>query len=113
MPVMRLLMASDAGDTASQEPKYSHPRMRCERTEHKRRTVMKKWIALGAAAALFTGMTIANAQTSSTPGAGSPGQDQSGTTASGSASTPGTPKTKDQPPSARPNGAGTMAPSSK
>ena len=60
---------------------------------------MSKWIALGAAAALLTGITIASAQTSSTPGAGSPGQDQSGATAAGSDKTGGQPNVKDKPPS--------------
>lgn len=60
---------------------------------------MNKWIALGAAAALMTGISIAGAQTKSTPGAGSPGQDESGATAAGSAQTPGQAKTKDKPPS--------------
>jgi hypothetical protein len=60
---------------------------------------MSKWIALGAAAALMMGISIAGAQTKGTPGAGSPGQDQSGATAAGSAQTPGQAKTKDKPPS--------------
>ena len=59
----------------------------------------QQWIALGAAVALITGISIASAQTKSTPGAGSPGQDESGATAAGSAQTPGQPKVKDQPPS--------------
>jgi hypothetical protein len=69
------------------------------------RTTMTKWIALGAAAALITGISIASAQTASTPGAGSPGQDQSGATATGSAQTPGQPKVKDKPPSQNTTGA--------
>jgi len=60
---------------------------------------MNKWITLGAAAALMAGISIAGAQTKSTPGAGSPGQDESGATAAGSAQTPGQAKTKDKPPS--------------
>jgi hypothetical protein len=60
---------------------------------------MKTWIAMGAAAALLTGVTIASAQNASTPGAGSAGQDQRGADMEGSAKTPGTPKVKDAPPS--------------
>ena len=60
---------------------------------------MSKWIALGAAAALMTSISIASAQTAATPGAGSPGQDQSGSTAAGDPKTPGQAQTKDQPPS--------------
>lgn len=65
---------------------------------------MSKWIAMGAAAALLMGVSIAGAQT---PGAGTPGQDQSGATAAGSAQTPGQAKTKDKPPSVT---TGTAAP---
>jgi hypothetical protein len=60
---------------------------------------MSKLITLGAAVALIAGLSIANAQTASTPGAGSAGQDQSGATASGTAQTPGQPKVMDKPPS--------------
>lgn len=60
---------------------------------------MSKWIALGAAAALMMGISMASAQTASTPGAGSPGQDQSGASAAGSEQTPGQAKVKDKPPS--------------
>jgi hypothetical protein len=61
------------------------------------------WIAMGAAVALLTGVTIASAQTSSTPGAGSAGQDQRG---GDMEKTPGTPKTLDAPPSATTGAAG-------
>jgi len=69
---------------------------------------MSKWIALGAAAVLIMGMSIAGAQTKSTPGAGSPGQDQSGAAAAGSAQTPGQAKVKDKPPSQTTGAAPTM-----
>jgi hypothetical protein len=68
------------------------------------RITMNKWIAMGAAAALMMGVSVASAQmknspNAGTPGAGSAGQDQSGATAAGSAQTPGQAKTKDKPPS--------------
>ncbi len=70
---------------------------------------MKKWIAMGAALALLGGVTVATAQSPSTPGAGSPGQDQRG------AEKAGTPKQgaaqkldKDAPPSTATTGAGSM-----
>jgi hypothetical protein len=61
-------------------------------------------------------MSIASAQTAGTPGAGSPGQDQSGATAAGSAHTPGQSNVKDKPPSqtsgAAPKASAPTAPSS-
>ena len=65
---------------------------------------MSKLIAFGAAAALIAGLSIANAQSPSTPGAGSAGQDQSGATSAGSTQTPGQPKTMDKPPSQQTTG---------
>jgi len=70
---------------------------------------MSKWIAMGAALALLGGVTVASAQSPSTPGAGSPGQDQRG------ADKQGTPKQgpaqkseKDAPPSTATTGAAPM-----
>lgn len=65
---------------------------------------MNKWKLLGAAAALIAGLSIANAQSPSTPGAGSAGQDQSGATSAGSTQTPGVPKVQDKPPSQQTTG---------
>jgi hypothetical protein len=66
---------------------------------------MTKWKLLGAATALIAGLSIANAQSPSTPGAGSSGQDQSGATSAGSTQTPGQPKVMDKPPSQQTTGA--------
>src|SRR5262245_46940317 len=51
---------------------------RAVRTRDTRRKTMKKLIAMGAALALLGGVTVASAQSSGTPGAGSAGQDQRG-----------------------------------
>jgi hypothetical protein len=59
---------------------------------------MKKWIAMSAAAALLAGVSVANAQSPSTPGAGSAGQDQRGGDQAGAKKTPGQATTKDAPP---------------
>ena len=67
---------------------------------------MKKFIAMGAALALLGGVTVANAQTSSTPGAGSAGQDQRGADKAGSVKqTPAQKSEKDAPPSTATTGA--------
>jgi hypothetical protein len=68
---------------------------------------MKTWIAMGAAAALLAGVTVASAQNAGTPGAGSAGQDQRG---GDMEKTPGTPKVKDAPPSATTGAAAPAAP---
>jgi hypothetical protein len=60
--------------------------------------IMKKWIAMSAAAVLLAGVTAASAQSPATPGAGSPGQDQRGADQAGAKKTPGQPMTKDAPP---------------
>jgi hypothetical protein len=75
-----------------------------QRNADNRRIPMKTLIAMSAAAALLAGVTIASAQTSSTPGAGSAGQDQRG---GDMEKTPGTPKVKDAPPSTATSGAAT------
>jgi hypothetical protein len=67
-------------------------------TQKHEETIMKKWIAMSAAAALLAGVTAASAQSPSTPGAGSPGQDQRGADQAGAKKTPGEPTTKDAPP---------------
>ena len=62
---------------------------------------MKKIFAASAGLAILAAAGIANAQTTSTPGAGSPGQDQRGDTGEGpgAVKTPGTPPVADAPPS--------------
>jgi hypothetical protein len=68
---------------------------------------MSKWIAVGAALALLTGVTVASAQSSSTPGAGSAGQDQRGADkAGGIKQGPAEKSEKDAPPSTATTGAG-------
>jgi hypothetical protein len=72
---------------------------------------MKKLMITAAAGALLAGITVANAQSTSTPGAGSPGQDQRGGDMEGAKKTPGSADTrvKDAPPSST-SGAATTAP---
>ena len=77
---------------------------------------MSKWIAVGAALALLGGVTIASAQSPSTPGAGPAGQDQRGAEKAGSVKQgPAEKSEKDAPPSTATTGAGasgaTKAPS--
>jgi len=74
---------------------------------------MRKLMTIAAAGALLTGIAVANAQSTSTPGAGSPGQDQRGGDMEGSKKTPGSADTrvKDAPPST--SGAATTAPSTR
>ena len=74
---------------------------------------MRKLMTIAAAGALLTGITVANAQSTSTPGAGSPGQDQRGGDMEGSKKTPGSADTrvKDAPPST--SGAAMPAPAAK
>src|SRR5262247_2676298 len=68
---------------------------------------MKKLIAMGAALALLGGVTVANAQSSSTPGAGSAGQDQRGADKAGDVKQgPAQKSEKDAPPSTATTGAG-------
>src|SRR5690242_21733927 len=70
---------------------------------------MKKLIAMGAALALLGGVTVANAQTSSTPGAGAAGQDQRGADKSGDVKQgPAQKSEKDAPPSTATTGQGSM-----
>jgi hypothetical protein len=69
--------------------------------------MMSKWIAMGAALALLGGMTVASAQSSSTPGAGSAGQDQRGGDKAGDVKQgPAQKSGKDAPPSTATTGAG-------
>lgn len=70
---------------------------------------MRKLMTIAAASALLAGITVANAQSTSTPGAGAAGQDQRGGDAEGSKKTPGSAdaKVKDAPPST--SGAATTA----
>jgi hypothetical protein len=74
---------------------------------------MRKLMTIAAAGALLTGIAAANAQSTSTPGAGSPGQDQRGGDMEGSKKTPGSADTrvKDAPPST--SGAAMPAPSTR
>ena len=68
---------------------------------------MSKWIAVGAALALLTGVTVASAQSAGTPGAGSAGQDQRGADkAGGIKQGPAEKSEKDAPPSTATTGAG-------
>ena len=68
---------------------------------------MKKLIAMGAALALLGGVTVATAQSTSTPGAGSAGQDQRGADKAGDVKQgPAQKSEKDAPPSAATTGAG-------
>ena len=69
-----------------------------------------KWIALGAALALATGVTMATAADTSTPGAGSPGQNQAGGDQEKNA---GQPAVKDTPPSVTTGQAPAKAPVQK
>jgi hypothetical protein len=75
---------------------------------------MKKLMTIAAAGALLAGISVANAQTTnspgSTPGAGSAGQDQRG---GDMEKTPGQAKTKDAPPSVGTSGAATTSPAPK
>src|SRR5215831_2286742 len=81
----------------------------CSATRCNRRKTMKKWIAMGAALALLGGVTVANAQSPSTPGAGSPGQDQRPQDKAGSVKqAPAEKSEKDAPPSTATTGAGQM-----
>jgi hypothetical protein len=67
---------------------------------------MKKLIALSAALALLGGVSIANAQSPSTPGAGTAGQDQRGADKAGDVKQgPAQKSEKDAPPSAATTGA--------
>jgi hypothetical protein len=69
--------------------------------------MMSKWIAMGAALALLGGVTVASAQSSSTPGAGSAGQDQRGGDKAGDVKQgPAQKSEKDAPPSTATTGAG-------
>jgi hypothetical protein len=68
---------------------------------------MKKLIAMSAALALLGGVSIANAQSPSTPGAGAAGQDQRGADKAGDVKQgPAQKSEKDAPPSAATTGAG-------
>jgi hypothetical protein len=68
---------------------------------------MSKWIAVGAALALLTGVTVASAQNAGTPGAGSAGQDQRGADKQGTIKQgPAQASEKDAPPSTATTGAG-------
>jgi hypothetical protein len=68
---------------------------------------MSKWIAMGAALALLGGVTVASAQSPSTPGAGSAGQDQRGADKAGAVKQgPAQKSEKDAPPSTATTGAG-------
>jgi hypothetical protein len=68
---------------------------------------MKKLIAMSAALALLGGVTVASAQSPSTPGAGSAGQDQRGADkAGGVKQAPAEKSEKDAPPSTATTGAG-------
>ncbi len=70
---------------------------------------MKKWIAMGAALALLGGVTVASAQSTSTPGAGSPGQDQRPQDQAGRVKQgPAQSSEKDAPSSTATTGAGSM-----
>jgi len=70
---------------------------------------MSKWIAMGAALALLGGVTVASAQSPSTPGAGSPGQDQRGAEKEGAVKqSPAQKSEKDAPPSTATTGQGSM-----
>jgi hypothetical protein len=68
---------------------------------------MRKLIAIGAALALLGGVSVANAQSTGTPGAGSAGQDQRGADKAGSVKQgPAQKSEKDAPPSTATTGAG-------
>lgn len=70
---------------------------------------MSKWIAMGAALALLGGVTVASAQSPSTPGAGSAGQDQRGAEKEGTVKqSPAQKSEKDAPPSTATTGQGSM-----
>jgi hypothetical protein len=78
-----------------------------QRTRDNRRKTMKKLIAMSAALALLGGVTVASAQSPSTPGAGSAGQDQRGADKAGSVKqAPAEKSEKDAPPSTATTGAG-------
>src|SRR5215475_8003355 len=92
-----------------QAPRRTFNAERAARTRDNRRKTMKKLIAMGAALALLGGVTVANAQTSSTPGAGSAGQDQRPQDkAGGVKQAPAEKSEKDAPPSTATTGAGQM-----
>jgi hypothetical protein len=68
---------------------------------------MKKFIAMSAALALLGGVTVANAQSPSTPGAGAAGQDQRPQDQAGRVKQgPAQKSEKDAPPSTATTGAG-------
>jgi len=70
---------------------------------------MKNLIAMGAALALLGGVTVASAQSSSTPGAGAAGQDQRGAEKEGAVKQgPAQKSEKDAPPSTATTGQGSM-----